>query len=53
MDIEENENKIIKADPIDRLVMIEFDEDELMSKIIREKQMIDESRSEWYQRKLE
>ncbi|KAB2839572.1 hypothetical protein F9K50_07335, partial [bacterium] len=38
---------------IDRIPMIEFDEEDVMNKIITEKRNIDVSRTEWYERKLE
>jgi hypothetical protein len=47
------ENKASKVDEVDRYMMIDFDKDKVMSMIIREKQRIDESRAEWYRRKLE
>lgn len=42
-----------QVDPVDRTVKIEFDEDVVMRKIMNEKKLIDTSRSEWYERKLE
>lgn len=52
-DPEGSYKKAKKVEEIDRYVMIEFDEEEVLRKIIKEKQLIDMSRSEWYDRKLE
>ena len=42
-----------KVDPIDRIPMIDYDEDEIIKILREEKENIDSFRSDWYQRKLD
>ncbi|HEX5033141.1 MAG TPA: hypothetical protein VFW62_01555 [bacterium] len=42
-----------RAASVDRIPMIDFDREKVMNEIIAWKRMIDMSRSEWYERKLE
>ena len=50
---EEKKERYSKVDLIDRIPMIDYDEDEIIKILREEKEEIDSFRSEWYQRKLD